>query len=159
MGAINLHAPEAMVKELHKIANYGGKAVFLRPNPVKGRLLSDSVYEPFWTECEVLGIAVGIHEGTHSRLSTIGADRFNSRFALHACSHPMEQMMALLALIEGGVLERHPQLKFGFLESGCARNNCFCHDKPLLVILFYCSSPLRRSHNPISEFFELEANF
>jgi predicted TIM-barrel fold metal-dependent hydrolase len=31
----------------------------------------------------------------------------------------MEQMMALLALIEGGVLERHPNLKVGFLESGC----------------------------------------
>ena len=27
--------------------------------------------------------------------------------------------MALLALIEGGVLERHPQLRVGFLESGC----------------------------------------
>lgn len=27
--------------------------------------------------------------------------------------------MGLLALIEGGVLERHPRLKVGFLESGC----------------------------------------
>ena len=27
--------------------------------------------------------------------------------------------MALLALIEGGVLERHPNLRVGFLESGC----------------------------------------
>lgn len=119
VGAVNLHQPEEMVPELHRISNYGGKAVFLRPNPVKGRLLSDVAYEPFWTECEALGMAIGIHEGTHSRLPTVGAERFNTRFALHACSHPMEQMMALLALIEGGVLERHPQLKIGFLESGC----------------------------------------
>ena len=119
VGAINLHAPKEIVKELHRIAKYGGKAIFLRPNPVKGRLLSDPVYEPFWAECEALSIAVGIHEGTHSHLPTVGAERFNSRFALHACSHPMEQMMALLALIEGGVLERHPNLKIGFLESGC----------------------------------------
>ena len=119
VGAVNLHQPEEMVSELHRIVKYGGKAVFLRPNPVKGRLLSNPDYEPFWAECEALGIAVGIHEGTHSRLSTIGAQRFNTRFALHACSHPMEQMMALLALIEGGVLEHHPQLKVGFLESGC----------------------------------------
>ena len=28
-------------------------------------------------------------------------------------------MMALLALIEGGVLDRHPSLKIGLLESGC----------------------------------------
>ncbi|MBK1989150.1 amidohydrolase [Sphaerospermopsis aphanizomenoides BCCUSP55] len=119
VGAINLHAPEQMISELHLIANFGWKSVFLRPNPVKGRLLSDPAYEPFWTACEELDIAVGIHEGTHGRLPTTGADRFNTRFALHACSHPMEQMMALLALIEGGVLERHPNLKVGFLESGC----------------------------------------
>ncbi len=119
VGVINLHDPQEMVKELHRVVNFGWKAVFLRPNPVKGRILSDSAYEPFWTACEELDIAVGIHEGSHSRLPTTGADRFNSHFALHACSHPMEHMMALLALIEGGVLERHPKLRVGFLESGC----------------------------------------
>lgn len=119
VGAINLHAPEEMVPQLHQIAEFGWKAVFLRPNPIKGRLLSDPVYEPFWTECEELGIAVSIHEATHGRLPTTGADRFDTRFALHACSHPMEQMMAMLSLIEGGVLERHPKLRVGFLESGC----------------------------------------
>jgi len=119
VAAVNQHDPEDMVKELHRMANLGWKAVFLRPNPVKGRILSDPAYEPFWAACEDLDMAVGIHEGHWSRLPTTGADRFNTRFALHACSHPMEQMMALLALIEGGVLERHPQLRIGFLESGC----------------------------------------
>ena len=118
VGVVNPHAPEEMVSELQRIADFGWKAVFLRPNPVKGRLLSDSAYEPFWTACEELGIAVSLHEGTHSRSPTAGADRFQTRFALHACSHPMEQMMALLSLIEGGVLERHPKLKVGLLESG-----------------------------------------
>jgi len=119
VAAVNQHDPEDMVKELHRSANLGWKAVFLRPNPVKGRILSDPAYEPFWAACEDLDMAVGIHEGHWSRLPTTGADRFNTRFALHACSHPMEQMMALLALIEGGVLERHPKLRIGFLESGC----------------------------------------
>ncbi|MBD2579323.1 amidohydrolase family protein [Oscillatoria sp. FACHB-1406] len=119
VGAINFHDPEQMVSELQRIASFGWKAVFMLPNPVKGRLLSDLAYEPFWTECEQLGIAVGLHTAAHARLATAGAERFNTRFALHACAHPIEQMMALLALIEGGVLERHPKLKIGFLESGC----------------------------------------
>jgi predicted TIM-barrel fold metal-dependent hydrolase len=119
VGAINLHEPDEMVPELHRITEFGWKAVFLRPNPVKGRLLSDPAYEPFWRESERLGIAVSIHEGTHGQLPSTGADRFNTRFAMHACSHPMEQMMAMLALIEGGVLERHPNLRVGFLEAGC----------------------------------------
>ncbi len=119
VGAISLHQPEAMVSELLRIAEFGWKTVYLRPNPVKGRMLSDPAYEDFWAKCEELGIGIGIHEGSHSLLPTTGADRFNSRFALHSCSHPMEQMMALLALIEGGVLERYPNLKIAFLESGC----------------------------------------
>jgi predicted TIM-barrel fold metal-dependent hydrolase len=119
VGAINQHAPQEMVPELHRIVEFGWKAVFLRPNPVKGRLLSDPAYEPFWGECERLGVAVSLHEATHARVPTTGADRFNTRFALHACSHPMEHQMALLALIEGGVLERHPKLRVGFLESAC----------------------------------------
>lgn len=120
VGAISLHAPEQMVSELHRIVQFGWKAVFICPNPVKGRLLSDPAYELFWRECEQLEIAVGLHEcGSHGRLPTTGADRFNTQFAMHACSHPMEQMMALLALIEGGVLERYPKLKVAFLESGC----------------------------------------
>jgi predicted TIM-barrel fold metal-dependent hydrolase len=119
VGVVNLHDPLEMVTELRRIADFGWKAVYLRPNPVKGRLLSDPAYELFWTECENLDIAVSLHETTHSKVPSAGSDRFHTRFALHACSHPMEQMMALLALIEGGVLENHPQLRVGFLESGC----------------------------------------
>ncbi|MBV8544703.1 MAG: amidohydrolase [Acidobacteria bacterium] len=118
VGAINRHAPDEMVPELRRIAGFGWRAVVMRPNPIKGCLLSDPAYEPFWSACEELNIAVGIHEGTHARVPSAGADRFDSRFAMHACSHPMEQMMALLALIEGGVLERHPRLRFAFLEAG-----------------------------------------
>ncbi|HWN68163.1 MAG TPA: amidohydrolase family protein [Haliangium sp.] len=118
VGLISRHDPEDMVTELRRIAHFGWTAVVLRPNPVKGRILSHPDYEPFWAECERLSIAVSIHEGAHSRLPTTGADRFTSRFAQHACSHPFEQMMALLALIEGGVLERHPGLRVAFLEAG-----------------------------------------
>jgi uncharacterized protein len=118
VGSINLHDPAEMVPELLRVVGFGWKAVFLRPNPVKGRILSDPAYERFWATCEDLGVAICLHEGSPSRLPTAGADRFQSRFALCSCSHPMEQMMALLTLIEGGVLERYPQLKIGCLESG-----------------------------------------
>ncbi|NEO33838.1 MAG: amidohydrolase [Symploca sp. SIO3C6] len=119
VAAISLHSPETMALELQRIADWGWKTVFLRPNPVHGRLLNDPSYEPFWGECARLGVSVSIHEGSHSQLPTIGSDRFSTRFARHACSHPMELMTAFLALLEGGVLERHSSLKFAFLEAGC----------------------------------------
>jgi uncharacterized protein len=119
VGLVSVHEPGQMVHELERILEYGWRAVVLRPNPARGRTLANPAYEPFWRACEQHDIAVAIHEGTHVRLPAAGADRFESRFALHACSHPMEQMMAFLALLEGGVLERHPGLRLGFLEAGC----------------------------------------
>ncbi|WP_437566670.1 amidohydrolase family protein [Sorangium sp. So ce542] len=113
------HDPAQMEPELARAAALGFRAVVVRPNPVAGRTLGDPAYEAFWAECERRSIAVAVHEGAHASLPAAGADRFRSRFALHACSHPMEQMMALLALIEGGVLERHPRLRVAFLEAGC----------------------------------------
>jgi predicted TIM-barrel fold metal-dependent hydrolase len=119
VGALSLHDPARMLAELERVAGYGWKAVVVPPNPVGGRTLSHPDYEPFWSACERLSIAVAIHEGTHVRLPTAGAERFSTRFALNASSHPLEQMLALLTLIEGGVLERHPGLRVAFLEAGC----------------------------------------
>lgn len=119
VGAIARHDPAAMTDELAHVVDLGWRAVVLRPNPVAGRRLADPAHERFWAGCAAAGVAVAFHEGSHARVATAGADRFATRFAQHACSHPMEQMMALLDLIEGGVLERHPTLRVGFLEAGC----------------------------------------
>ncbi len=106
--------------ELAKFAvDRGWPAVVLRPNPIGGRLLGDADNMPFWDYCADNGLVAVVHEGSHCRAPSAGADRFTSRFAMHACSHPMEQMMAYLSLIEGGVMERHPGLRFAFLEAGC----------------------------------------
>jgi predicted TIM-barrel fold metal-dependent hydrolase len=118
VGVVCRHDPASMVAEVERVAAWGWRAVMVRPNPVRGRTLGDPAYEPFWATCERLGVAVAIHEGTHARLATAGRDRFATRFARHACSHPMEQMMAFLSLLEGGVLERHPRLRVAFLEAG-----------------------------------------
>jgi predicted TIM-barrel fold metal-dependent hydrolase len=114
-----LHDPAAAVAEVERVAGRGFRAVFVRPNPVRGRNLDDPAYEPLWAACERLGVGVAVHEGVGAFLPEIGADRFRTFFATHAACHPMEQMLAMLALVGGGVLERHPRLRVAFLESGC----------------------------------------
>ena len=116
---VALHDPAAAVEEARRVARKGMPAVFVRPNPIRGKNLDDPAYEPLWTECERLGLAVAVHEGVGARLPTAGADRFTTFFGAHAASHPMEQMLALASFIGGGVLERHPRLRVAFLESGC----------------------------------------
>ncbi|MEL6345427.1 MAG: amidohydrolase family protein [Myxococcota bacterium] len=119
-GLITRSDPAEMCRVLEWTAKQGFRAVMVRPNMVRGRRLSHPDHERFWAMCEDASLAVVIHEGTHTGLQTAGTERFSSRFALHACSHPMEQMMALLDLIEGGVLERYPRLRVGFFEAGCS---------------------------------------
>jgi len=97
----------------------GFKACFLRPNPYHGnKMINDPMYEPFWAAAEELDMAIGFHEGGSSGMPTVGIDRFEGRAAQHIISHTMEMMLACLAVIWGGVCEKHPKIRIGFLESG-----------------------------------------
>jgi hypothetical protein len=45
----------------------------------------------------------------------IGADGFTSYIQVHCISFPCDQMMAMTALVSGGVFERLPRLRVAFL--------------------------------------------
>jgi predicted TIM-barrel fold metal-dependent hydrolase len=118
VAGLALQDPEGAGAEARRCAELGMKAIFLRPNPVNGRTLSDPDYDVLWSTLEELGMSVGIHEGSQANVPHLGADRLKTHFATHT-SHALEQMVAFLTLLEGGVYERHPTLRFAFLESGC----------------------------------------
>ena len=120
IGLISRHEPSAMIAQLEKVLSFGWKIVTLRPEVINGRHLGHEDYFPFWQACEANGVAVSIHGSSNLNGSTVGSDRFSSRFAQHACSHPLEIQMAFLALLESGVLEQFPKLRFGFLEAGAS---------------------------------------
>jgi predicted TIM-barrel fold metal-dependent hydrolase len=120
VAALHLADVDAAVTEARRaVAQYDVRAIYVRPNPVAGRTLASGDLEPLWKWCEAAGVAVALHEGAHARVQTAGDDRFTTDFARWSCSHPMEMMMAFASLLEGGVLERHPGLRVGFLEAGC----------------------------------------
>ncbi len=98
----------------------GMRGGFLRPNPYHGKkMINDPIYEPFWRTAEELDFSIGFHEGSTNAMPTVGVDRFESdRAARHMISHTMEMMLAAMAVIWGGVVDRHPRLRVGFLESG-----------------------------------------
>ena len=116
---LSRHDPGRMAGDLEAALADGHRAAVMRPNPVLGKTLGAAELEPFFAACEASDVPLLLHAGTHTRVETAGASRFSTHFSQHACSHPMEAMMAFLSLLEGGVLERHPRLRVGFLESGC----------------------------------------
>jgi predicted TIM-barrel fold metal-dependent hydrolase len=111
--------PAAAATELRRAHDeLGFPAAFVRPNPCCGRSLSDAAYEPVWDAAEETGTTIGVHEGSSVILPTLGADRPFNPLVLHAVSHSFEEMLACAQLIAFGVLERHPDLRVVFLESG-----------------------------------------
>ena len=121
-----LHDIDEAVREARRaVADLGAVAVTVRPNPVAGMRLDDPSRDPLYAAIEELGVPLIVHESTGDP-ATAGADRYGGMmrpesYAFHhVISHPFEQMMAMMALICGGVLERYPALKIGFFEAGCS---------------------------------------
>jgi predicted TIM-barrel fold metal-dependent hydrolase len=112
---------DAAVAELQRVAALGFVGVTVRPNPDPHtqRKLDDPAYEPLWSAAEEAGLVVAVHEGVNPLISFAGIDRCQTMFDWHCVSHPFEQMLAMMTLVRAGVMERHPQLRFGFMESNC----------------------------------------
>ena len=112
-----LHSVELTIQEMHFARKeLGMRAGFIRPNPYNNKMLHHPDYEPFWNAAEELDMAIGIHEGSSLNMPTVGVDRFEGRGAQHIISHTMEMMLACMGVIWGGVVERHPKLRIGFLD-------------------------------------------
>jgi predicted TIM-barrel fold metal-dependent hydrolase len=114
-----LHDPALSVAEIERAAGDAGiVGVMLRPNPVFGRPFHHPDHDPIFAALESLGIAAIIHEGRGANVNFVGEDRFDTWYVTRAACHPMESMLAFAGLVTGGVFDRHPQLRVGFLESG-----------------------------------------
>lgn len=122
VGCLPMLTVEGAIEELHFIAKeLGFKAIFLRPNPYNGRSLHHPDFYPLWEACQDLDIAIGIHGGAAPIVKNLGDDRFpvEEGNAIHHCAiHAFEMMAASASFIMGGVCEKFPKLRVGFLEAG-----------------------------------------
>ncbi|MCU1457396.1 MAG: amidohydrolase [Actinomycetia bacterium] len=112
---------DGAVAEVHRAAERGVVAMVARPNPdpFSKRQINDAAYEPIFAAAAEAGLPICFHEGVNPMIPFAGLDRCQNMFDWHCVSHPFEQMLALLGLVRAGVMERHPTLKFGFMESNC----------------------------------------
>jgi len=118
MAVVPQRAPGLAAAEVRRAAALGLPGVVVRPNHVADVYLDDPAFDPLYDALEETGLVLGVHEALGLRAPTIGSDRFRGFAARHMCSHPLEQMTAAVALLLGGVLERHPSMRVAFLESG-----------------------------------------
>jgi len=88
------------------------------PPALKTRNLDHPDLDRFYAAAADLDMPLGVHGAPGVHLPKIGVDRFTNYIQVHCISFPFDQMTAMTALISGGVFDRHPRLRVGFLESG-----------------------------------------
>lgn len=117
-GGIDLRDADMAAKEVRRcVKELGLKAVFLLPQPALGIPLHDPYYDVLWAEIAEQGIPLGIHFS--QGCTRIGQEYWGEwQLGRAATSFPIEYMMTCISMSGGGVLERHPNLKIIFLESG-----------------------------------------
>ena len=115
---LSQHDPKEAVREARRaVRDLGAVAVYMRPNFVNGVTFHSADYQELWATLEELNVPVGFHEGTGSIYRQDGSEFGDNRLMLHACSHPMGMMKAMISMICGGVFESFPRLRAAYLEA------------------------------------------
>ncbi len=121
---VSLHDPELAAAEARRAVEAKGHvAVVLLPMPVAGRYLNAPECDALWREVERLRVPLAIHGTSGGASEDYVSNRFRGhpgfRTLTHAASFPHELMLAMGALLVGGVCERFPDLRIAFLEGAC----------------------------------------
>jgi len=121
---ISFHDVSLAVQEARRaVGKLGAVGIIGNPNPVNGRHIHDSYFEPLWSAIEELDVPACFHPtGVWSLRDNI-ARRFlghaNGTTIAIAAHNPIEVMLGFASLAGGGVFERHPKLRCAFLEGTC----------------------------------------
>jgi predicted TIM-barrel fold metal-dependent hydrolase len=141
LGTICAHAPDRLsgvavvpiqsidraVDELRRAKAKGAVAVTIPPVLDETRNLDDPSLLPFFAAAAEEDLAIAVHSAPGMHVPLPAAGRFSNYAQVHALSFPVDQMVALTALVLGGVLDRFPSLRFGFMESGIGWVPYFVH--------------------------------
>ena len=115
------HDVKAAVAETRRcVEKFGFKSIFLLPGQINKRPWHDPHYYPLWQICEDLGIPVVFHGGGPDSLTQFGQGLYDKLMMWHTFSHSLGPMAAAVSFCQGGVFQRFPRLRAGFLEGNCS---------------------------------------
>jgi predicted TIM-barrel fold metal-dependent hydrolase len=119
MGIVPLQDVGLAVTEARRLRELGLKGFISRPERYNDLALYDPACDRLWEVAVADGLALGIHGSFGSRMKGFSSGRYEGNvFYDHMIAHPFGQMAVMMDLIAGGVLDRFPDLRVGFFESG-----------------------------------------
>jgi uncharacterized protein len=126
VAAVPLQDVDRAIDEMQRAIGKGAVAVTIPP-VLGSRNLDDPALLPFFEAAGDAGAAVTVHSAPGMQVALPAAERFSNYAQVHCLSFPVDQMVALTALAMGGVLDRVPTLRVGFMESGVGWVPYFLH--------------------------------
>lgn len=108
LGTIPMQDPELAVKELHRIKKLGLKGIQIGSN-INDKNLSEPMFYPIWQACEDLDLSIMIHPW-----NMMGKKDMEKYWLPWLVGMPAETSRAVCSLIFGGILEKHPKIRFNF---------------------------------------------
>jgi aminocarboxymuconate-semialdehyde decarboxylase len=113
LGTVPLQAPALAVSELeYCMKTLGFRGLEIGTN-VGGLELSDSRFEAFFARAEELNAIIFLHPSGFTE-----PQRLKQHFLTNVIGNPLDTTVALAHIVFGGVLERHPGLKFVAAHGG-----------------------------------------
>lgn len=113
LATLPMQEPELAVAELeYAMKKLGFYGIEIGTN-VRGLELSDPMFEKLFAKCEALGAMIFLHPAGFTDTS-----RLSKHFLANVIGNPLDTTLALNHIVFGGVLERHPKLKFVAAHGG-----------------------------------------
>ncbi len=112
--------PEVAAREIAYARDSCGLDVaFANPTPPDEVPWSHPRYDIVWSALEDLDVTLTFHESTvGAGPTTVGINRYwGSGNLVYLCTHTVEPQLAVMDMIGGGALHRHPGLRVGLLEA------------------------------------------
>jgi predicted TIM-barrel fold metal-dependent hydrolase len=120
---VTLHDVELAIEEVRRaVGRLGVSGLSLCPEPIHGKRIHDSCFDPLWAEIEKLGVALCFHPPARPKQDQVANKFFghpNASIVALALRNPVELIQAVASFCAGGVLEKFPRLRVGFLEGNC----------------------------------------
>lgn len=113
MATLPMQAPELAAEELERAMRKLGLVGCQIGSNINGRNLDDPGLEPFWRTANELGAFIMVHP-----TQVAGADRLKSYYLANLIGNPLDTTIAAACLVFGGVIERHPAIRFFMVHGG-----------------------------------------
>lgn len=113
MATVAMQSPARAAATLDRaITTHGLRGLHVGSN-IAGRNLDDPALDPVWEVADRHGLFILVHPH-----KVVAAQRMGSYYLTNLIGNPLETTIAAASLVFGGVIERHPRIRFCLSHAG-----------------------------------------